>query len=42
MIEMFFNLYEICNTYFAILYDWNKFVNHVKKMIIIISQIIFF
>jgi hypothetical protein len=29
-------------TYIAILYDWNKFVSHVKKMIIIIPKIGFF
>ncbi len=36
MIEMIFNLYEI-----VISYVWNRFVNHVKNLTIIISQMSF-
>jgi hypothetical protein len=43
MIEMIFNIYEICNiTKHFDSYDWKKFVYHVKHLIIIISQMSFF
>jgi hypothetical protein len=40
MIEMIFSLYEICSILLNIVipYGWNKFVSHVKSLIIIISQ----
>lgn len=32
MIEMIYNLHKICNI--VILYDWNRFVNHMESLII--------
>jgi hypothetical protein len=44
MIEMISNIYEIFIYLLNILipYDWNRFVNCVKSLIIIISQMGFF
>jgi len=43
MIQMIFNIYEICSiTKHFDSYDWKKFVYHVKHLIIIISQMSFF